>query len=174
MGCMFTSLKVVSIAVSLFTATKRSATFLRSIDIFLRVVPLVPSSGIVPIDGTAFTASSLVILPAFPVPVIEDASMSFSAKIFLAAGDAVPVAYVVATSFFTGVAFGASLTEVEVGVADDPSGFSAAVSIKQTTAPTSTASPSSACKVIVPLSSAGNSKVALSESTSAIGWSFST
>ena len=87
---MFTSLKVVSIAVSLFTATKRSATFLRSIDIFLRVVPLVPSSGIVPIDGTAFTASSLVILPAFPVPLIVDASISFSAKIFLAAGDAVP------------------------------------------------------------------------------------
>ena len=62
--------------------------------------------------------------------------MSFSAKIFLAAGDAVPDAYVVATSSFTGVALGASLTEVEVGVVDEPSGFSAAVSIKQTTAPT--------------------------------------
>ena len=79
-------------AVSLFTATKRSATFLRSIDIFLRVVPLLPSDGMVPIEGTAFTASSLVILPALPVPLIVAVSIPFSAKIFLAAGEAVPEA----------------------------------------------------------------------------------
>ena len=54
------------------------------------------------------------------------------------------------------------------------SGRSASVSIKQTTAPTATASPISACRVIIPLASAGSSKVALSESTSAIAWSFST
>ena len=54
------------------------------------------------------------------------------------------------------------------GAFEPPEGFSALVSIKQTTSPTATASPSSAFKVIIPLSSAGNSKVALSESTSAI------
>ena len=42
------------------------------------------------------------------------------------------------------------------------------VSIKQTILPTSTVSPSSALRVIVPLSWAGKSNVALSESTSAI------
>ena len=48
------------------------------------------------------------------------------------------------------------------------SGFEALVSIRQTIAPTSTASPTSALKVTVPLASAGNSKVALSLSTSAM------
>ena len=47
-------------------------------------------------------------------------------------------------------------------------GLVALVSIRQTTCPTRTASPSSAFNVITPLSSAGRSKVALSESTSAI------
>ena len=42
------------------------------------------------------------------------------------------------------------------------------VSIKHTTCPTSTESPSLALSVITPLSSAGNSKVALSLSSSAI------
>ena len=91
-GCMFTSLNVVNIAVSLFTATKRCATFLRNIDIFLRSVPLSPSTGLVPILGTAFSASFLVILPAFPVPFTVEFSIPFSAKIFFAAGEAVPVA----------------------------------------------------------------------------------
>jgi hypothetical protein len=50
--------------------------------------------------------------------------------------------------------------------ATEPSGLAAAVSIKQI--PTATASPSSAFNVIIPLASAGNSRVALSESTSAI------
>jgi hypothetical protein len=54
----------------------------------------------------------------------------------------------------------------------EPDGLAAAVSIRQTTAPTATASPSSAFNVIIPLASAGNSR--LSESTSAIAWSFST
>src|SRR5690606_14098382 len=63
----FTSLKVVSIAVVFFASTKRSATFLRSIDIFLRSLFRGPPVG-VPIDGTALTASSLVTRPSFPVP----------------------------------------------------------------------------------------------------------
>ena len=41
------------------------------------------------------------------------------------------------------------------------------VSMVQTTSPTLTASPSSAFRIIVPLTSAGSSRVALSESTSA-------
>ena len=141
-------------------------------DIFLRSVSLEPFAGIVPIDGTAFTASSFVILPSFPVPLIEAASISFSAKIFLAAGEAEPVAYVAAFgACFTSIFFASCFSSIFGALL---SCFAALVSIKQTTAPTATASPSSAFKVIIPLSSAGSSKVALSESTSAIGWSFST
>ena len=47
-------------------------------------------------------------------------------------------------------------------------GLVALVSIKQTTCPTRTASPSSAFSVIIPLSSAGRSELTLSESTSAM------
>ena len=134
----------------------------------MRSVPLEPFNGCDPIDGTAFTASSLVILPSFPVPFIAEVAIPFSDKTFLAAGEAVPVAYVA-----VGAAFGTSTLFSSFGASDftgaSPAGFAALVSIKHTTAPTSTASPSSAFKVIIPLSSAGNSKVALSESTSAIG-----
>ena len=90
-GDISTSLKVVSIAVSFLTETNRSATLRRNIDNFLRLVPLLPPP-IVPIEGTAFKASSFVILPSFPVPFKEEVSMFFSAKIFLAAGEADPVA----------------------------------------------------------------------------------
>ena len=64
---MFTSLNVVNIAVSFFTETKRSATLRRNIDNFLRSLVREPVPG-VPIDGTAFTASSLVTRPSLPVP----------------------------------------------------------------------------------------------------------
>ena len=90
-GDISTSLNVVNMAVVFFTSTKRSATLRRNIDILLLEVPLLPPVG-VPIDGTAFTASSLVILPSFPVPETAPASIPFSAKIFLAAGLALPVA----------------------------------------------------------------------------------
>ena len=92
MGPISTSLKVVSIAVSFLADTKRSATFLLNIDNLLLVVPLAPPVEFVPMEGTAFTASSLVTLPSFPVPTISAADMPFSANIFLAAGEAVPVA----------------------------------------------------------------------------------
>ena len=58
--------------------------------------------------------------------------------------------------------------DVFSGTVSLPSGLLASVSIKHTTAPTATASPSSALREIIPLASAGNSKVALSLSTSAI------
>ncbi|MNE01342.1 hypothetical protein D3C80_937780 [compost metagenome] len=90
-GVMFTSLKVVNMAVSFLAATNLSATFLRNIESFTLSEPRFPPVG-VPIDGTAFTASSLVILPPFPVPVIVAGSMFFSSNIFLAAGDGVPEA----------------------------------------------------------------------------------
>ena len=48
------------------------------------------------------------------------------------------------------------------------------VSIKQTTSPTDIESPSFAFRVIFPDASAGRSSVALSESNSAIVWSFLT
>jgi hypothetical protein len=88
-GVMFTSLKVVNIAVSFLAATKRSATLRRNIDNFVRSCPRLLLG--VPIDGTAFTASSLVILPSLPVPV-GCWSNIFSSNIFLAAGDGVPEA----------------------------------------------------------------------------------
>ena len=66
---MLTSLNVVNMAVSFFAATNLSATFLRNIDNLERSLPRFPPVG-VPIDGVAFTASSLVILPPLPVPVI--------------------------------------------------------------------------------------------------------
>ena len=99
--------------------------------------------------------------------------MFFSSNIFLAAGEGVSEAYVFSA---TGAALGPevsgsaffSSTLASVFAGASPAGFAALVSIKQTTAPTATASPSSAFSVIIPLSSAGNSNVALSESTSAI------
>jgi len=90
-GVILTSLNVVNIAVVFFASTSRSATLRRNIDILLRDVPLFPPVG-VPIDGTAFTASSLVTRPSFPVPFTVVASIPFSANTFLAAGLAVPVA----------------------------------------------------------------------------------
>jgi hypothetical protein len=83
---MFTSLKVVNIAVSFLAETKRSATLRRNMDNFVLSEPREPPVG-VPIDGTAFTASSLVILPPLPVPTMSEGSMFFSSNIFLAAGD---------------------------------------------------------------------------------------
>ncbi len=101
--------------------------------------------------------------------------------IFAAATDGVPEAYVFSLVDFTGSglgafaslagAFASSTTEaLSTTSAEDSksAGLSAEVSIRHTTAPTATASPSSALSVIVPLSSAGSSSVALSESTSAI------
>jgi len=89
---MFTSLKVVNIAVSFFAATNLSATLRRNIDNLVLSTPLEPPVG-VPIEGTAFTASSFVILPSFPVPIISEGWIFFSSNIFLAAGEGVPVAY---------------------------------------------------------------------------------
>jgi hypothetical protein len=57
-----------------------------------------------------------------------------------------------------------SFSAVSAAAGAEPSGLAAAVSIKQTTASTATA----AFNVIIPLASAGNSRVALSESTSAM------
>ena len=165
---MFTSLKVVNMAVSFLAETKRSATLRRSIESFDLDSPLLPPVG-VPMEGTAFTASSLVILPSFPEPCTWAASIPFSASIFLAAGLAVPVAYVFSAALGSG--FDSSLgagASFFTSVSLPPEGFSALVSIKHTTCPTATASPSSALRVIVPLASAGNSKVALSLSTSAM------
>jgi hypothetical protein len=54
------------------------------------------------IDGVAFTASSLVTLPSFPVPLTEVVGIFFSSKIFLAAGGC-PEAYVAAGAAAAGV-----------------------------------------------------------------------
>src|ERR1700712_4588621 len=105
-GCISTSLKVVSMAVSFLTVTKRLATVLRNDDIFSRLS--VRSPGFAGADGAAgaaaagfaagaatgalcaFNASSFVILPPTPLPFKVDGSTPFSANIFAAAGDGVP------------------------------------------------------------------------------------
>jgi len=129
----------------------------------------------------ALSASFLVIRPSLPVPTTVDAGISRSANILRAAGatrtggvgcagevtctgEGAEAAGTAGTSCFTGC-------DVE-GAADEAAvGAFASVSIKHTTCPTFTASPSSACNVIIPLASAGSSRVALSESTSATAWS---
>ncbi|MNY16755.1 hypothetical protein D3C86_1500380 [compost metagenome] len=101
---MLTSLKVVNIAVSFLTATKRFATVLRSGDIFSRRSFLDPATGAATVAFgasafaagcaafCAFRASSFVILPSTPVPLTAAASTPFSASILPAEGDGVPVA----------------------------------------------------------------------------------
>ena len=91
MGFMSTSLKVVSMAVSFFTLTSRVASLRRRALMRVRVSPR-PADEAVPIETLALTASSLVMRPSLPVPATWLASMPFSARIFLAAGEAVPVA----------------------------------------------------------------------------------
>ena len=167
-GDISTSLKVVSIAVSFLAETNRSATFLRSIESFLRVTPLSLVSTFLPIDGTAFIASSFVIRPSFPVPITSELIKFFSASIFFAAGLADPEAYVDSEGLLIFASFFKTFLESEALESELSLGLATLVSIKQTTDPTSTASPSLALRVIVPLSSAGNSNVALSLSTSAI------
>ena len=104
---MLTSLKVVNIAVSFFTVTRRFAIVLRKELIFSRRSTRSPvltgAVGATAGEETilasvlagafcAFSASSFVIRPSFPVPFIEEGSIPFSLKIFAAAGEAVPAA----------------------------------------------------------------------------------
>src|SRR5690606_3222551 len=101
-GFIFTSLKVVSIAVSFLTLTKRFAMVLRSDDILTRLSSLAPltagadagafGAGCLAADACAFSASSLVIRPSLPVPFMLAGSIPFSRRILAAAGDAVPAA----------------------------------------------------------------------------------
>jgi hypothetical protein len=86
-GVMFTSLKVVN----RFVLQLLNALLLYDALIILYAL-LTASSCRVPIDGTAFTASSLVILPSLPVPVTAAGAIFFSSNIFFAAGDGVPEA----------------------------------------------------------------------------------
>ena len=79
-------------AVSFLAVTKRSATFRRNIESLDRDTPRPSTFTCCPIAGTALTASSFVMRPSLPVPVIAVASMPFSDNIFLAAGLADPVA----------------------------------------------------------------------------------
>src|SRR5690554_2772710 len=114
-GCIFTSLKVVSMAVSFLTATNRRETVLRSDDILVRRSLRLPgAAGVLADDSAAeaeaalpvaveaadgadfwscaFSASSLVMRPSFPVPFTVAGSIPFSRRILAAAGEAVPEA----------------------------------------------------------------------------------
>ena len=188
-GFMSTSLNVVKIALSFFTATRRSAILRRNIDIFsrlwLRDPPQTFAASVENPADIASMTSCLVMRPSLPLAFTWFADTLFSFIIFAAAGEADPAAYesdlmgsgfgaAVAFSSFTGAAAGVASAGFAAATGALPAGFAADVSIKHTTCPTFTTSPSAAFNVMIPLSSAGSSSVALSESTSAIAWSFST
>ncbi len=129
-GFMSTSLKVVNMAVSFFTVTKRLASLRRRLLIFLLVEPRSPLPA-EPIEATASITSALVIRPSLPVPLLTLAPVS--AIIFFAAGLAVPVAYVSACGA-AGAAFSATGSGLGAAAgAAAPSGRAAAVSMIQTT-----------------------------------------
>ena len=102
-GCISTSLKVVSMAVSFLTETKRFATVFLKEDIFSRLSTREPgtetaigatATGALSafLEASALSASSLVNLPPTPVPLTLAASTPFSAKILAAEGDGTPEA----------------------------------------------------------------------------------
>src|SRR5258706_3925106 len=106
-GFMSTSLNVVSMAVSFFTATNLRAIVLRNEVIFsLRTVRMPPetitggANGVAAFASVGFaeetcalTASSLVILPPTPDPCTWAGETPFSSKILPAAGEGYPAAY---------------------------------------------------------------------------------
>ena len=161
----------MSIALSFFTETSLSATFLLNIESLALVWDLLALSTF-PIAGLPNNISCFVILPDLPVPLIWDISTSFSATSFLAAGLkksdfelSVGFSFLDSGSITSLISFTAEV-DFETPLAE--------VSIWHTTCPTWTTSPSSALRRITPDCSAGNSNVALSLSISAIIWSFST
>jgi len=92
--------------------------------------------------AVALAASSFVILPSFPVPFTEAASMPFSARILAAAGEGWPVAYELVAA-----AGAADLAGVAAGGAagvEPPAGAATLVSIFATKAPISRSSSSAA------------------------------
>jgi hypothetical protein len=132
------------------------------------------SSCRVPIDGTAFTASSLVILPSLPVPV-KAAEQYFFRLIFFLLLEMVFLKLLPDRCFWAGTvvsAFELLLLVLFLQLEPNQIWFSCCCIDQTNYCSTATASPSSAFNVIIPLASAGNSRVALSESTSAIAWSF--
>src|SRR3954466_13642548 len=98
---MSTSLKVVNIAVSFFTATKRLATVLRKEVILMRSLSRPPCQPLLntftavgkPLDR-ADNTSCFVMRPSFPFPLNWFDLILFSAIILAAAILGVPVAYV--------------------------------------------------------------------------------
>src|SRR5690606_17379965 len=100
-GFMFTSLNVVSMAVSFLTATSLRDTVLRREDIFSRRSLRDPGAAaggagvsvfVAGFWACAFSASAFVMRPSLPVPSMAAGSMPFSRSILAAAGEAVPVA----------------------------------------------------------------------------------
>ena len=186
-GFMSTSLKVVNMAVSFLTPTRRSATLRRSMLIFSRLtsrLPVQPAPGRsgwgMPFAMAART-SCLSTRPPGPLPATWPACNPFSSISLRAAGEGCPAAWPGAAGAGAGAAAeagaGSGFAGAGAGAAAGgaaSAGASASVSIRQTTAPTATASPSSALSVMVPAISAGSSRVALSLSTSAMAWSLKT
>ena len=184
MADMSTSLNVVNIAVSFLALTRRRAMVRRIRLIFRRSSSRLKAAGATfsttgaagageagAAGGaeTAFCASSFVMRPSLPVPLTAEAGMPFSFSIFAAAGEGCPVAWdaaagIAGTSGATaGAAAGAGATAL--GTSD----ACTLVSIRATRAPISRSSPSLATYMSLPAASAGNSRVALSDSNSQIG-----
>src|SRR5690606_32610025 len=173
-GCIFTSLKVVNIAVSFLTLTKRFAIVLRRDVIFSLRSLRAPATGAVAAGSAAgllsafgaagfawaFSASSFVIRPSLPVPLIVEGSIPFSLNILAAAGDAVPAAYEseLLASSFAGAAVSSFVAGASSFLSAPPAGASPS-SMVQTTAPISKVSPSGAMILRIPALSARNSHV---------------
>ena len=133
-GFMSTSLKVVSMAVSFFTETRRLERLLLRLLMRLRSLGRSASLGALPMLATACTTSSLVTRPSRPLPF--DTEVPVSAIIFRAAGEAVPVAYVAALGAAAGAADAGETASVDLVSSlrtAPPSGASASVSMIQTT-----------------------------------------
>ena len=106
-------------------------------------------------------ASSFVIRPPTPLPATLVVETPFSSKILPAAGEGWPEAYPEPVAAVTATGADAACAGAAAG---DPS----VISILQIKPPMGSVSFSFATILKIPLASAGNSKVALSDSTSAM------
>ena len=85
-GFISTSLKVVSMAVSFFTATNLFETVLRN-EVIFSLRSFLDLVSLLVVFSCAFIASDLVMRPPMPVPLTSLESMPFSANILAAAGE---------------------------------------------------------------------------------------
>ena len=187
-GFIFTSLKVVNMAVSFLAATNLLATVLRKLLIFSTLLLRSPEGllylldeeePLPPLATMASSTSVLVILPFGPLPftcagLIPCSSINSLARGAICTSLSIETgaASLGASTFFSSLATGAAVTSFLASAlgAAAPSGAFAVSSISTMTSPTFISSPSLAsCLVRTPAFSAFTSKVAFSLSSSTKG-----